>query len=136
VVELLKLEDELLAKASKTNNKNEKAWFLHGVSLSQKNRHIRREASKKYEFQNGQDARNFRRYGVKEITEEVYNQILEDEKRIVSGFNHKTLDLMDEFDHRKDGWHFPFYVDVENKSHLKWKLKQMFPEYKQFILKY
>jgi hypothetical protein len=132
---MLELEDELLVKASNTNNKKEIALFMHGVSLSHKIRHDRSELSKRYEFQNGQDARKFRRYGVKEIDKEVYDLILEDDKKIVSGFNQKTLDLMDKFGHKEDGWHFPFYVDAENKSHLKWKLKQMFSEYKQFILK-
>jgi hypothetical protein len=63
------------------------------------------------------------------------DKIVEDDKRIVSSFNKKTLNLMDKFGHKKDGWHFPFYVDAESRSHLKWRLKQMFPEYKEFIFK-
>jgi hypothetical protein len=125
------LEKELLTKSSNTNDKELFSWYMIAVAQLQK----LRKRDEQYEFQNGQDARYFVRYGVKEINEETYNQIVEDDIRIVSGFNQKTLDLMNKFGHRKDGWHFPFYVDAESRSHLKWKLKQMFPEYKEFIFK-
>jgi uncharacterized protein YneR len=125
------LEKELLTKSSNTNDKELFSWYMLAVAQLQK----LRKRDEEYEFQNGQDVRYFVRYGVKEINEETYNQIVEDDIRIVSGFNQKTLDLMNKFGHRKDGWHFPFYVDAESRSHLKWKLKQMFPEYKEFIFK-
>ena len=108
---------------------------MSGVAQSHELKYNRNKYNEQYEFQNGQDARYFRRYGVKEIDEETYNQITEDDRRIVLSFNQKTLYLMDKFGHRKDGWHFPFYVDAESRSHLKWKLKQMFPEYEEFIFK-
>lgn len=130
-----KLETELLNKASKTEDKKLQAWYMHGVGMSHRLKNDRIRNREAFEFQNGQDARYFVRYGVKEIDEEDYNRIVEDDKRIVSRFNEKTLKLMDKFNHRKDGWHFPFKVEAESKGHLKWKLKQMFPEYSEFILK-
>lgn len=74
------------------------------------------------------------RYGIKEITEEGYNIIVDDEKRIVKNLNEKSLKLLKKFDHRTDGRHFPFTVEAENKGHLKWILKKMFPDYTDFIL--
>lgn len=129
-----RLEGELLEKASKTNDPKEKAWYLHGVMFGHEVKHDRYTSNKKYELQNGQDIRFFSRYGVKETDEEGYNQIVEDDKRIVKSFNEKTLRLLSEFNQRTDGWHFPFYVDAESKSHLRWILNKMFPEYDTFIL--
>lgn len=88
-----------------------------------------KKRSEEFEFQNGQDARYFTRYGVKEVDEEGYNRIVEDDVRITKSFNEKTLGLMDKFNHRKDGWHFPFCIEVESKSHLRWKLNEMYPDY-------
>ena len=88
-----------------------------------------------YLLPNGQDVRYFTRYGVKEISEEEgFNEIVEDDKRIVKRFNNKTIELLNKFGHRTDGWHFPFKVEAESKSHLIWKLKKMFPNYSEFIL--
>ena len=85
-------------------------------------------------LQNGQNARYLSRYGIKEVTEETYNIIVDDEKRIVKNLNEKSLKLLKKFDHRTDGWHFPFTVEAESKGHLKWLLKKMFPDYTEFIL--
>ena len=96
------LEGELLKKASKTEDKELIAWYMSGVAQSHELKYNRNKYNEQYEFQNGQDARYFRRYGVKEIDEETYNQITEDDRRIVLSFNQKTLYLMDKFGHRKD----------------------------------
>ena len=84
--------------------------------------------------ENGQNARYLSRYGVTEITEETYNIIVNDEQRIVKNLNEKSLKLLNKFGHRTDGWYFPFTVEAQNKSHLKWVLKKMFPNYTEFIL--
>ncbi len=89
---------------------------------------------KRDSLQNGQNARYLSRYGVTEITEETYNIIVNDEQRIVKNLNEKSLKLLNKFGHRTDGWHFPFTVEAQNKSHLKWLLKKMFPDYTEFIL--
>ena len=89
---------------------------------------------KRDSLQNGQNARYLKRYGVKEVTEETYNIIVDDEKRIVKNLNEKSLKLLNKFGHRTDGWHFPFTVEAESKGHLKWLLKKMFPDYTEFIL--
>ena len=84
--------------------------------------------------ENGQNARYLSRYGVTEITEETYNIIVNDEQRIVKNLNEKSLKLLNKFGHRTDGWHFPFTVEAQSKSHLKWLLRKMFPDYTEFIL--
>lgn len=88
-----------------------------------------------YLLPNGQDVRYFTRYGVKEIDEEGFNEIAEDDKRIIKRFNNNTIELLNKFGHKTDGWHFPFKVEATSKSHLIWKLKKMFPNYNEFILK-
>jgi len=133
--EIHKTERELLKKASETKDKQLQSWYMHGVAMSHGLKNDRMLRSEQYQFQNGQDARYFVRYGVKEIHEKDFLEIEADEERIVKSFNEKTLKLMDDFGHRKDGWHFPFSIDAESKSHLKWKLKQMFPDFEEFIFK-
>ena len=96
--------------------------------------HSQKSFDKVDSLQNGQNARYLKRYGVKEVTEETYNIIVDDEKRIVKNLNEKSLKLLNKFGHRTDGWHFPFTVEAQSKGHLKWLLKKMFPDYTEFIL--
>lgn len=130
-----RLETELLDKSSKTKDKELKSWYMYGVAMSHDLKNNRRRNREEFEFQNGQDARYFVRYGVKEIDENSYNCIVEDDKRIVSSFNDKTLKLMEKYNHRKDGWHFPFIIEANDRSHLKWILKNKYPNY-EIHLKY
>jgi len=124
-----RLETELLDKCSKTRDKALKSWYMSGVAMSHELKNNRIQNREKYELQNGIDVRFFKRYGLKEITEESYNEIKTDDERIVKSFNEKTRSLLLQYNHPIDGWHFPLIIEANDRSHLKWILKNKYPDY-------
>ncbi len=116
-----KLEEEALAK----NN-------LGSVLLIHQYKNFFHEESEKFELQNGQDARFLVRYGCKEVSKDIYEAIKEDDHRIVKSFDERSIFLLKQFNHRTDGWHFPFKVEAKNRLELRRKLKSMFPKFEEF----
>lgn len=59
------------------------------------------------------DARYFKGNGVKEITKESYDWIIEEDKRIVSNRSEKDKKLIAEYLPKdfKNAWHRPFFVN-------------------------
>ena len=76
--------------------------------------------SESYSLDNGIDVREFYFTGeIKEITEESYNIILADDKRIMANMSEKTKNLLTRFGIPLDGWHRPFKIEAKNRVYLK-----------------
>lgn len=81
--------------------------------------------TEKFLLGNGIDVRNLQFTGeIKEISEESYNLIVEDDKRIMANMSDKTKKLLLGFGFDLDGWHRPFKVEAKNKIYLKSVLKR------------
>lgn len=63
-----------------------------------------------YILQNGVDVRRFREEGIKEISKEDYDRIVEDDKRIVASRNEKSKKLIAKYLPKdfENSWHRPF----------------------------
>lgn len=72
-----------------------------------------RKRAEQFELQNQCDVRRFQEEGVKEISEESYNWIVEEDKRIVASRTEKSKRLIKEFlpAEFENAWHRPFKVE-------------------------
>lgn len=69
--------------------------------------------SEAFELQNGCDVRRFQERGVKEISKEIYDRIVEDDIRIVANRNEQSKYLIEKFlpEDFKNAWHRPFMTE-------------------------
>lgn len=84
--------------------------YVHAYMLVQKSMEPHRKRAEEFELQNGCDVRRFQEEGVKEISEESYNWIVEEDKRIVARRTEKSKRLIKEFlpAEFENAWHRPF----------------------------
>ena len=71
------------------------------------------ERAEEFELQNGCDVRRFQEDGIKEISKESYNTIIEDDKRIVASRTEKSKKLIEQYlpADFENGWHRPFKIE-------------------------
>jgi hypothetical protein len=97
--------------------KNKSAFTLQ---LANDVQDIISERRDRYSLGNGIDVRELYFTGeIKQISEEGYNEILEDDERIMANMSDKEKDLLTKFGFDLEGWHRPFKIEAKNKIYLK-----------------
>ena len=89
--------------------------YVHAYTLAQKSTELHRKRTEEFELQNGCDVRRFQEEGVKEISEESYNWIVEEDKRIVDSRTEKSKGLIKKFlpAEFENAWHRPFKIEED-----------------------
>ena len=92
--------------------------YVYTYMLAQKAMAPHWKRAEKFELQNGCDVRRFQEEGVKEISEESYNWIVEEDKRIVASRTEKSKRLIKEFlpAEFENSWHRPFKEKEDEKT--------------------
>lgn len=92
--------------------------YVHSYMLMQRSMEPHWKRAKEFELQNQCDVRRFQEEGVKEISEESYNWIVKEDKRIVASRTEKSKRLIKEFlsAEFENAWHRPFKVNEDEKT--------------------
>lgn len=101
--------DEILGNIDNTQS------YVHSYVLVGRAMEPYRKRAEEFELQNQCDVRRFQEEGVKEISEESYNWIVEEDKRIVTSRTEKSKRLIKEFlpAEFENAWHRPFKIEED-----------------------